>query len=58
MQFKGDSLTETLPGLSDFYMVGHWTRPGGGLPPAAMSGKKIVSIICKHDGKEFTTKIL
>ncbi|MBN1330720.1 MAG: NAD(P)/FAD-dependent oxidoreductase [Candidatus Heimdallarchaeota archaeon] len=56
MQFTGNSITETLPGLSNFYMVGHWTRPGGGLPPAAMSAKKIISIICKEDGREFTTK--
>jgi phytoene dehydrogenase-like protein len=55
MKLMGKTLTETLPGLDDFYMVGHWTRPGGGLPPAAMSGKKIIGIICKKDGKEFTT---
>ncbi|MGC9780072.1 MAG: NAD(P)/FAD-dependent oxidoreductase [Candidatus Heimdallarchaeota archaeon] len=54
MQTAGKSITETLPGLSNFFMVGHWTRPGGGLPPAAMSAKKIVGIICKQDGKEFT----
>jgi phytoene dehydrogenase-like protein len=51
----GKTITETLPGLSNFYMVGHWTRPGGGLPPAAMSAKKIVGLICKEDGKEFKT---
>ncbi len=50
----GKTITETLPGLDNFYMVGHWTRPGGGLPPAAMSGKKIAGIICKKDEKEFT----
>ncbi|MHA1557132.1 MAG: phytoene desaturase family protein, partial [Candidatus Heimdallarchaeota archaeon] len=55
IQLSGKSLTETLPGLKDFFMVGHWTRPGGGLPPAAMSARKIVGIICKEDGKDFTT---
>ncbi|NHJ47288.1 MAG: NAD(P)/FAD-dependent oxidoreductase [Asgard group archaeon] len=56
IQLSGKAITETLPGLDNFFMVGHWTRPGGGLPPAAMSAKKIVEIICKEDGKEFTTK--
>lgn len=55
MQLAGENITETLPGLNNFFMVGHWTRPGGGLPPAAMSAKKIVGIICKEDGKDFTT---
>lgn len=54
-QLASKNLTETLPGLSNFFMVGHWTRPGGGLPPAAMSAKKIVSMICKQDEKDFTT---
>lgn len=53
MQLMGKTLTETLPGLDNFFMVGHWTRPGGGLPPAAMSARKIVEIICKQNGKEF-----
>ena len=51
----GKSITETLPGLNNFFMVGQWTQPGGGLPPAAMSAKKIVNMICKQDGKEFST---
>ena len=51
----GNAITETLPGLDNFFMVGHWTRPGGGLPPAASSGKKIIKMICEQDGKEFTT---
>jgi len=54
IQTFGKSITETLPGLENFFMIGHWTQPGGGLPPAAMSAKKIVGNICKQDGKEFT----
>ena len=57
MRLRGNAITETLPGLENFYMVGHWTRPGGGLPPAAMSGKKISKMICEKDGKEFITEI-
>jgi len=44
-----------LPGLSNFFMVGQWVEPGGGLPPAIMSGRGAAQIICKRDGKTFTT---
>jgi phytoene dehydrogenase-like protein len=36
-----------LPGLKNFYMAGQWLFPGGGLPPAAQSGKWAVQLICK-----------
>ena len=29
-------MSKTLPGLYDFYMIGQWVQPGGGLPPAVM----------------------
>ena len=46
---------KTLPGLDGFYMIGQWVMPGGGLPPAAQSGREIIQIIC-HKGKQpFTT---
>ena len=41
------TLNNTLPGLKSFYMVGQWMFPGGGIPPAAQSGKWIVQEICK-----------
>lgn len=43
-----------LPGLTDFYMAGHWVD-GGGLPGALMSGRNITQVICKKDKKKFTT---
>jgi phytoene dehydrogenase-like protein len=46
------SLTMTLPGLKNFYMCGQWLFPGGGLPPAALSGKWVMQLICK-DKKKF-----
>jgi phytoene dehydrogenase-like protein len=49
-------MSKTLPGLKDFYMVGQWVEPGGGLPPAAMSGRNIIQILCKRDKKNFVTK--
>lgn len=44
------TLTNTLPGLKFFYMVGQWMFPGGGIPPAAQSGKWVVQEICREKG--------
>jgi len=52
----GRGMDKTLPGLDGFYMVGQWVEPGGGLPPAATSGRGVISAICKRDGKTFTTE--
>lgn len=46
---------KTLPGLDRFYMIGQWTTPGGGLPPAASSGREVIQIICHRDGRPFVT---
>jgi len=51
----GMRMSKTLPGLKNFYMVGQWVEPGGGLPPAAMSGRNVTQIICKKDKKKFVT---
>ncbi len=48
-------MKKTLPGLKNFYMVGHWVEPGGGLPPAALSGRNLIQIICKKDKRPFVT---
>ncbi|MBU0730444.1 MAG: NAD(P)/FAD-dependent oxidoreductase, partial [Proteobacteria bacterium] len=48
-----DGMGKTLPGLKNFYMAGQWVEPGGGIPPAAISGKKVIEMICKQDGKPF-----
>lgn len=42
-----------LPGLRDFYMVGQWTEPGGGITPAIKTGRDIAWMICVRDGKRF-----
>jgi phytoene dehydrogenase-like protein len=49
-------MDKTLPGLRNFYMIGQWVEPGGGLPPAIMSGRSVTQMICKKDGKKFTTR--
>ncbi|MGC8765219.1 MAG: phytoene desaturase family protein [Brevinematia bacterium] len=42
-----------LPGLSNFYMVGQWTTPTGGVPNAAISGRRVALKICRKEGKKF-----
>jgi phytoene dehydrogenase-like protein len=46
-------MSQTLPGLEKFYMCGQWVEPGGGLPTALMSAKRLVKKICKEDGVKF-----
>ena len=51
----GVRINKTLPGLKNFYMIGQWVEPGGGLPTVALSGRNVAQIICKKDGKKFRT---
>lgn len=44
-----------LPGLSDFFMIGQWVSPGGGLPPAAQHGREVIQIVCSRAQREFVT---
>jgi len=53
----GMQMSKTLPGLENFYMAGQWVEPVGGLPPAAMSGRNAIQIICEEDKKPFVTSI-
>jgi len=46
-------MPQTLPGLSGFYMCGQWVEPGGGLPTALMSAKRMMKGICKEDRTKF-----
>jgi phytoene desaturase len=52
------SIPRTLPGLANFYMAGHWVLPGGGVPPCLYSGRHVVQILCRRDGKPFTATAL
>jgi len=38
-------------------MAGQWVDVSGGLPAMAMSGRKVVQIICEKDKKPFVTTI-
>jgi phytoene dehydrogenase-like protein len=46
-------LPNTLPGLSQFLMVGQWIMPGGGLPSGPMTARPAIKAICRHDHVRF-----
>ncbi len=47
---------KTLDGLNNFYLAGQWVEPGGGVPTAVASGRRIIKKICYNDKKDFVTK--
>ena len=49
----GKSLKMTVKGLENFYMIGQWLFPGGGLPPSAQSGKWAIQLLTNRDKKSF-----
>ncbi len=46
-------MERTLRGLEDFYLVGQWVNPGGGLPPAGIDGRDLAKRLCKAEGRRF-----
>lgn len=48
-------LPRRLPGLDDFYMVGQWVQPGGGLPTGVMTAREVLQLVCRRDGVSFRT---
>jgi phytoene dehydrogenase-like protein len=48
-------MSQTLPDLKNFYMCGQWVEPGGGLPTAIMSAKRLIKKICREDRVKFTS---
>jgi len=48
-------LPRTLDGLSNFYMVGQWLNPGGGLPPCGIDGRRLAKRLCRSEGRRFRT---
>jgi phytoene dehydrogenase-like protein len=55
--FFGHKLSQTLPGLQNFYMVGQWAGMPG-VPLVAAMGRGVVQQMCKRDGKDFSTNLL
>lgn len=48
-------MQKTISGLKRFYMCGQWVEPGGGLPTAVISARKLIKMICREDRKKFHT---
>lgn len=51
--FKKNPFKRQLPGLKNFYMIGQWVEPGGGIPTVFRSGRDLAQIICKKDKRGF-----
>jgi phytoene dehydrogenase-like protein len=51
------TMLRSLPGLSNFHMVGQWTVPFSGTVMAALSGRQLIQLLCKRDGKPFVTSM-
>jgi len=49
------TVPRTLPGLQHFVTAGHWTVPGGGAPATLLSGRHAVQLVCRRDGRPFTS---
>lgn len=49
------TIPRTLPGLDNFWMVGQWVFPGGGLPAGISSAREVIWQQCRKDRKPFTT---
>jgi len=45
----------TLKGLKNFYMIGQWTSPGGGLPSGLITARSAIKKICKREKMQFVT---
>jgi phytoene dehydrogenase-like protein len=46
-------LPMTLPQLKNFYIVGQWASPGGGLPSGLLTGRNAARSICRENGMKF-----
>lgn len=57
MGLVAKGLPKSLPGLANFHMIGQWTSPGGGLPPAAKDGRDVVWRICRREKRPFVTTV-
>jgi phytoene dehydrogenase-like protein len=47
------SIPKTLPGLKNFWMIGHWVAAGGGLPVGVATAREVIWRQCKLDKRPF-----
>jgi phytoene dehydrogenase-like protein len=52
---RNQSPLRSLPGLSELYTIGQWTAPFTGTVIAALTGRQLVQLLCRKDGKKFVT---
>lgn len=45
-----------IPGLEGLYLAGQWTSPFTGTIMAALTGRQIIQLLCRKDGKKFNTE--
>jgi phytoene dehydrogenase-like protein len=45
----------SLPGLAGLYMAGQWTAPFTGTVTAALTGRQLIQMLCKKEGRGFKT---
>lgn len=46
-------IPRTLPGLENFWMIGQWVFPGGGLPAGVSTAREVIWKQCRKDHKSF-----
>jgi phytoene desaturase len=44
---------KSVPGLTGLHLAGQWVEPGGGVPMALASGRRVVQLLCEEAGREF-----
>jgi phytoene dehydrogenase-like protein len=49
------SLQLSLPQVKNFYMVGQWLNPGGGLPSGLLTARNAARCICRDNRVRFKT---
>ena len=49
----GTKVPRVIDGVDNFYMIGQWLNPGGGLPPCAIDGRLIARTICRREHRRF-----
>jgi phytoene dehydrogenase-like protein len=42
-----------FPMIEGLYLAGQWVQPGGGVPPALLSGRHLVQVLCEQAGRPF-----
>jgi phytoene dehydrogenase-like protein len=56
-KMMGRAMRKAVPGLANFYMIGQWVEPGGNVQLSAASGRDVMEMVCRADGKPFETAL-